>query len=311
VSDNYGSEGRIYWDGQQFAFRDLDGTTYFDHQDWIGTERARTNYQGALAFTVWSLPFGDDSNQQVTSSGPGQDNAGFAYLEFDQETLTDHAQYRQYSPAEGRWFSPDPYDGSYDMNNPQSFNRYSYVMNSPVAFNDPSGQVTPGPALFDIIGLDWAYLAFQEAEALSSLLRLPPSNALNNPPKPKSPARQACEQKAQQKLSSAKRGAFFNAANSTGLGLIVGAGVNGAAGCAVGAEVGGVVGLVATPFSAGASDFAGAPVGCVVGGTSAVLTNLAPNLGMSATVASAQYGLDVQSAQQAYNQDMQACSQIP
>jgi hypothetical protein len=39
--------------------------------------------------------------------------------------------------------SPDPYDGSYDASNPQSFNRYAYVLNSPLAFTDPNGQDIP------------------------------------------------------------------------------------------------------------------------------------------------------------------------
>ena len=30
--------------------------------------------------------------------------------------------------------SPDPYNGSYDLSNPQSLNRYSYVGNMPVGF---------------------------------------------------------------------------------------------------------------------------------------------------------------------------------
>ena len=42
-----------------------------------------------------------------------------------------------------RWHShfdqPDPYDGSYDLANPQSFNRYSYVQNDPVNEIDPRG----------------------------------------------------------------------------------------------------------------------------------------------------------------------------
>jgi hypothetical protein len=35
--------------------------------------------------------------------------------------------------------SPDPYDGSYDITNPQSFNRYAYALNNPLSFKDPSG----------------------------------------------------------------------------------------------------------------------------------------------------------------------------
>jgi hypothetical protein len=37
--------------------------------------------------------------------------------------------------------SPDPYRGSYDFTNPQTFNRYSYVQNNPLSMTDPSGQV--------------------------------------------------------------------------------------------------------------------------------------------------------------------------
>ncbi|MDQ3684948.1 MAG: hypothetical protein M3430_05025, partial [Acidobacteriota bacterium] len=33
----------------------------------------------------------------------------------------------------------DPYDGSMNLADPQSFNRYSYVQNDPVNFVDPSG----------------------------------------------------------------------------------------------------------------------------------------------------------------------------
>ncbi|MDR3414046.1 MAG: RHS repeat-associated core domain-containing protein, partial [Formivibrio sp.] len=65
----------------------------------------------------------------------------YATLDHDVETDTDYAQFRQYSNAQGRWLSPDPYGGSYNWRNPQSFNRYAYVGNNPLADVDPSGQV--------------------------------------------------------------------------------------------------------------------------------------------------------------------------
>lgn len=46
---------------------------------------------------------------------------------------------RQYNNAQGSWMSPDPYDGSYNPTNPQSFNRYGYVFNNPVSYLDSSG----------------------------------------------------------------------------------------------------------------------------------------------------------------------------
>jgi RHS repeat-associated protein len=132
-------EGRIYWDGQQIAFRFWSSLTYFDHQGWEGTDRARTDPWGNVAATYTNLPFGDGSTQTVGGTGVNQDNNSFTSLELDPETETYHAQFRQYGPGAGSRMSPDPYSGSYDMNNPQSFNRYSYVLNNPLTFTDPSG----------------------------------------------------------------------------------------------------------------------------------------------------------------------------
>jgi RHS repeat-associated protein len=44
---------------------------------------------------------------------------------------------RVYSEGFGRWFSPDPLAG--DVTNPQSLNRYAYVLNNPMMLTDPSG----------------------------------------------------------------------------------------------------------------------------------------------------------------------------
>jgi RHS repeat-associated protein len=139
ASDNFGIEGRMYWGNKQIAFRN--GPTFFEDQNYLGTERMRSSYQGALAATEVSLPYGDDLNQTVSISGSDQDNNQFAGQEYDSESGSQHAQFRQYSSTQGRWMSPDPYDGSYNMRNPQSLNRYSYVLNNPVSFTDPLGLI--------------------------------------------------------------------------------------------------------------------------------------------------------------------------
>jgi RHS repeat-associated protein len=75
----------------------------------------------------------------VNSSGADQDNLHFAGLERDAESGTEHAQFRNYASAQGRWLAPDSYMGSYDLTNPQSMNRYAYALNNPTSFLDPSG----------------------------------------------------------------------------------------------------------------------------------------------------------------------------
>jgi RHS repeat-associated protein len=106
----------------------------------------RTDYTGAVAASYNSLPFGDGYAATIVKTAADQDNSHFTGLEQDSESNTAHAQFRQYSPAQGRWMSPDPYSGSYDPTNPQSMNRYSYVLNNPLSFVDPSGLSNCPPA---------------------------------------------------------------------------------------------------------------------------------------------------------------------
>jgi len=48
--------------------------------------------------------------------------------------------FRDYVPGEMRWLSPDPLEG--DITNPQSLNRYAYVLNNPTNKTDPLGLAT-------------------------------------------------------------------------------------------------------------------------------------------------------------------------
>lgn len=57
----------------------------------------------------------------------------------DGGTLDDFL-YRRYNPTQGRWISPDPAGlGAVNPANPQTRNRYAYVVNSPLTLTDPSG----------------------------------------------------------------------------------------------------------------------------------------------------------------------------
>ncbi len=72
---------------------------------------------------------------QFPASGPR-----FTSKERDSETGLDYFGARYYSGAQGRFTGPDP--GPYDLKNPQSLNRYAYVINNPLKFVDPSGEMS-------------------------------------------------------------------------------------------------------------------------------------------------------------------------
>lgn len=127
-------QGQYYWGMKPVAYY-AGGATHFQHQDWLGSERLRTTYNGGVEGTFTSLPFGDGQ----TTSGTDGDPYHYAMLDHDTESDTDHAQFRQYNNTQGHWLSPDPYSGSYDVSNPQSFNRYAYASNNPLVNTDPSG----------------------------------------------------------------------------------------------------------------------------------------------------------------------------
>jgi RHS repeat-associated protein len=142
-STNAQIQGQYYWGSKPVGFY-KGGAAHFQHQDWLGTERMRTTYNGSVEGSFTSLPFGDDL---TTASGTDTDAYHTATLDHDAESETDHAQFRQYNNDQGRWMAPDPYSGSYDFSNPQSMNRYVYVGNSPLSSVDPQGLLAPSCSL--------------------------------------------------------------------------------------------------------------------------------------------------------------------
>jgi RHS repeat-associated protein len=61
--------------------------------------------------------------------------------ERDSETELDFAQARYYANVQGRFTSPDPLQESAKREVPQSWNRYAFVLNNPLAFIDPTGEL--------------------------------------------------------------------------------------------------------------------------------------------------------------------------
>ena len=101
--------------------------------DHLGSLAVQTNSSGTVTGSNVFLPFGD------LLSSTTSDVFQYTGLPQDTENSSDHATYRNLSTTQSRWLSPDPYNGSYDITNPQSFNRYVYAMNNPLARPDPTG----------------------------------------------------------------------------------------------------------------------------------------------------------------------------
>jgi RHS repeat-associated protein len=94
------------------------------------------------------LPFGEDFGQSGT-----QEKHHFTSYERDSEIATDYAVNRQYSSNIGRFMSADPYSPSNYLEDPRSWNRYSYTRNVLTNRVDPIGLMDIGAG--DVI----AYIA--------------------------------------------------------------------------------------------------------------------------------------------------------
>jgi RHS repeat-associated protein len=134
-TDTSGNEIRSYFffGGRRVAWRDSSGNVYYYFADAIGSTRAVTNATGTKCFDADYYPYGQE-NDYDTSCSPTYKFTGY---EYDSETGNDYAYARYYNPRLGRFMSPDPLAGA--VGNPQSLDRYTYVLNNPETFTDPLG----------------------------------------------------------------------------------------------------------------------------------------------------------------------------
>ena len=111
------------------------GLTYYRHSDHLGSSRLATTPNQTMYSSTAYAPYGEPYAQ-----------AGSTDLNFtgqDQDTATGmHDFYaRRFTTTSGRWLTPDPAGpGAVDPANPQTWNRYAYVMNSPLNLIDPLGE---------------------------------------------------------------------------------------------------------------------------------------------------------------------------
>ena len=130
----------IYFNGRRIARREASGTVYYFITDHIGNVRVVASASGGVVEESDYLPFGTEN--VITSTL--DNNYKFIGMERDFEgtAALDHTLYRQYAPNLARWTSPDPVHGS--PANPQTWNRYPYVINDPMTKIDPLGLTHDG-----------------------------------------------------------------------------------------------------------------------------------------------------------------------
>jgi RHS repeat-associated protein len=130
--------------------------------DHLGTPRIIVDETGSRANVKRHdyLPFGEElfagSGGRSAALGYAGDGVRQQFTEYerDNETTLDYAEARFYSSIQGRFTSIDPLMGSAAVANPQTFNRYSYVTNSPLTRIDPTGLfgISPGGSQLGGIG---------------------------------------------------------------------------------------------------------------------------------------------------------------
>jgi RHS repeat-associated protein len=109
------------------------GLDHYRHPDWLGSVRLTTTPSRTVVGDVAYAPYGEAYAQSGSTdlSFTGMDQ-GSVYNEYDFPA-------REYG-IQGRWPSPDPAGlGAVDPANPQSWNRYAYALNNPLALTDPTG----------------------------------------------------------------------------------------------------------------------------------------------------------------------------
>ncbi|MFH1209704.1 MAG: RHS repeat-associated core domain-containing protein [archaeon] len=118
-----------------------DGNINYYHHDYLGNVVVKTDNEADIVWEADYEPFGDTFNEQGSNefrfTGKELDGSGLHYFGA-----------RYYDKETGRFISADSIEGNIEK--PQTLNRYSYVLNNPLKYNDPTGNV-PGNANSDFV----------------------------------------------------------------------------------------------------------------------------------------------------------------
>jgi len=139
----------VWRDGQLLATVSPSGTEQF-HLDHLGTPRLVTDAAGHKTGYHAYYPFGEELNLGTDESP--LENLKFTSHERDTvlSASLDYMHARFYFASMGRLLSPDSaLNFKATLHNPQKWNRYSYVINNPILYVDPTGRQEHAGFLMD------------------------------------------------------------------------------------------------------------------------------------------------------------------
>jgi len=136
------SRDYVYRDGLLLAAITPTETLHFS-LDHLGSVRVVTDANKQRVGLHYYLPFGEEwlVEPQATDSEPMK----FTGHERDSDLASgtadmDYMHARYYMGGVGRFLSVDPARSSVSPSNPQTWNRYSYALNNPIVYTDPTGK---------------------------------------------------------------------------------------------------------------------------------------------------------------------------
>ena len=109
------------------------GTVFYYLDDALGTSRVVTTATGTVCYDADFYPFGGERAYTDTCDAAYK----FTGKERDSESGLDYFGARHNSSQYGRFMTPDPSGGH--LSDPQTLNKYAYVLNNPINFIDPIG----------------------------------------------------------------------------------------------------------------------------------------------------------------------------
>jgi len=143
------------------------------HRDHLGSIEVTSNSAGTALdqrgydpfggrrATDWSRELTGAEKKAIADGGDEPAERGYTDHEMLDRTGLIHMNGRVYDPEIGRFLSPDPIVQSPGYS--QSWNRYAYVMNSPISYTDPSGYIRQPSSAGDICAASPACLNFNNS----------------------------------------------------------------------------------------------------------------------------------------------------